>query len=102
MYEMRINPTIFKAYDVRGKYPQALNDSAAFSIAKKLPRILKGIIVVGHDTRLSSPALYKAVLKGIKHQASSIKIIKAGMMTTPMLYFLVDKLKAGGGIMVTA
>lgn len=66
-------------------------------IAKKLPKILGKKIVVAHDARLSSPALYKAVLKGIGKRALGI-----GTATTPMFYFLVNKLKATGGIMVTA
>ena len=129
--------SIFKAYDVRGKYPHELNEEAAFEIAKAVGKHFlkrkedrgkrKVNIIVGRDGRLSSPALYKAVLDGIMNNELGIRksesrilnnesgkkpnsvihnskfiIHEAGIMTTPMLYFLVNKLKADGGIMVTA
>ncbi len=92
---------IFKSYDIRGRYPEEINEKAVFEIAAKLPRILKKRIVVGRDARLSSPRLYQAILKGLAKK-SGIKIIAVGVATTPMFYFLVNKLKAGGGVMVTA
>lgn len=96
-----INSNIFKAYDVRGKYPSEINEEAVSEIASGLARnFKKGAVVVGHDTRLSSPSLYKSVLRSLK--IKKIKIIQVGMMTTPMLYFLVNRLKAAGGVMVTA
>ncbi|MDD5430694.1 MAG: hypothetical protein PHP03_00490 [Candidatus Pacebacteria bacterium] len=90
---------IFRAYDVRGKYPQEINEKAVFKIAAALRGYFgaKAKIVVGYDARTSSPALYKEVVKGLGG-----KIIEAEMITTPMLYFLVNKLKADGGVMVTA
>lgn len=93
---------IFKAYDIRGKYPKEINERVVFEIAQKLPKIFKGKIVVGRDARLSSPTLYKAVIGGLKAKSHKLKAIPAGIVTTPMLYFLVNKLKADGGIMVTA
>ena len=96
---MKINSKIFKAYDIRGRYPSEINEKAVAEIAKKLPKLLGNKIIVAHDARLSSPALYRAVLKGLQHS----DILKnVGMTTTPMFYFLVNKLKASGGIMVTA
>ena len=97
-----VKNSIFRAYDIRGKYLDELNEKNAFEIAKSLLKIFKGKIVVGCDARLSSPALYKAVLNGLNSRPASINIIETGMITTPMLYFLVNKLKAGGGVMVTA
>jgi phosphomannomutase len=46
--------------------------------------------------------LYQAAIKSIKRGASGIKIIEAGLMTTPMLYFLVNHFKTDLGIMITA
>ena len=96
--------SIFKAYDVRGKYPSELNRETAFDIARALGgRLRSGAkLVIGYDARLSSPSLYDAVYRGLSNSGKKLKIIKAGIMTTPMLYFLVNKLKAQGGIMVTA
>ncbi|MBI4992277.1 MAG: hypothetical protein HZB99_03595 [Candidatus Harrisonbacteria bacterium] len=109
--------SIFKAYDVRGKYPSELNEEAAFKISKALGKYFGSgaKIVIGHDARLSSPTLYRAALKGFRVQGlgdrKNIKknlnpqpstLYPAGLITTPMLYFLVNKLGADGGIMVTA
>lgn len=92
-----IKKKIFKAYDVRGRYPSEFNEAAAAKIAKALKKHFRknAKLVIGHDARLSSPALYKTILQNING-------IKAGLITTPMLYFLVNKLKADGGIMITA
>jgi phosphomannomutase len=92
-----INRKIFKAYDVRGKYPSEINERVAGEIAKALGNHFgKGAkLVIGRDARLSSLSIYKAVLSGVKG-------IKVGLVTTPMLYFLVNELNADGGIMVTA
>ncbi len=104
----RINPGIFKANDIRGKYPSEINEKVISEIVRRFfKRQASGVkhqvkIVLARDARLSSPKLYRAAVKGVKHQASSVKIIKVGMATTPMFYFLVKKLKAGGGIMITA
>ena len=59
-------------------------------------------IVIAHDARLSSQSLYEAVITGFKIQDSRFKIIEVGLATTPMFYFMVKKLKADGGIMITA
>ena len=109
------HPQIFKANDIRGKYPEEINEKVVLEIVKKLPRILKGKIVVGRDARLSSPRLYKAVIKAFSVQRLAVRdgktktlnanrytLYPVGIVTTPMFYFLVNKLKAGGGIMVTA
>ena len=94
---------IFKAYDVRGTYPNEINEKIVFDIAGVLARhFRKGKIVVGHDVRLSSPRLYKAVLKGFVASGYPLAAVKAGLITTPLLYFLVNDMKAAGGIMVTA
>ncbi|MBI3046119.1 MAG: phosphomannomutase/phosphoglucomutase [Candidatus Harrisonbacteria bacterium] len=101
---MPIEPKIFKAYDVRGKYPEELNEETAFQIAAAVGKHFGGRakIIVGRDGRLSSPTLYKAVTSGLKVKSYKLKVISVGIMTTPTLYFLVNKLKADGGIMVTA
>lgn len=98
-----VNENIFKAYDIRGLYPKEINEKIVRKIAKGLRRLFKrGIVVIGRDTRLSSPSLYQVILKEFRSRNSELKVIPAGMITTPMLYFLVNKLKASGGIMVTA
>ena len=98
-----MNTKIFKAYDVRGKYPDEINEAAVEKICGSLGRYFKkGAVVIGHDARLSSSSLYKAAIDGIKKTRKSGEFFLVGMVTTPMLYFLVNRLKATGGIMVTA
>lgn len=101
-----LNKAIFKAYDVRGSYPEEINEEVVFEIAKALGGYFAaGKILVGRDGRLSSPQLYRAAIRGLLSSRRSFKknrIIKLGITTTPMFYFLVGKLKASGGIMITA
>ena len=100
-----MNPDIFKAYDIRGKYPNEINEKIVSDIIVTLIKNLKPkTIVIGHDARLSSTKLYKAATKELKHFniLKNIKIIKGGLMTTPMLYFLVNYFNADLGIMITA
>lgn len=94
---------IFKAYDIRGRYPEEINEGVASSIAKQVIDLFKRKkVILGHDARLSSPALYKGVIQGVKAAALEPEITEVGIATTPMLYFLVNYLKADIGIMVTA
>ena len=100
-----INPGIFKAYDIRGKYPAEINEGVVFEIARALGSFFKkGKIVVAHDARLSSKTLYRAIVRGLNHSnvLKNLRIVSVGLGTTPMFYFLVGKLKASGGIIVTA
>jgi len=94
----KIDSKIFRANDVRGIYPSEINESVVFEIAANIKHLFKKSIVVGHDARLSSPALYKSVLKALGGK----KVYEAGLITSPEMYFLVNELKADGGIMITA
>lgn len=98
-----IDKKIFKAYDIRGRYPEELNEETAAFIAAGIKKIFnKGPVVIARDVRLSSSALYKAVIQGLQTPNFKLQTIKVGLATTPMFYFLVNHYKAGGGIMVTA
>lgn len=96
--------SIFKANDIRGIYPEELNEVIVSGIGSSLAGHFgrKATLIIGRDARLSSPSLYRALLSGLKAAGNKAKVIDAGLMTTPMLYFLVSKYKADGGIMVTA
>lgn len=96
-----LNKNIFRANDIRGKYPSEINEEAVFNIVSAIQKLFKKSVVVGHDARLSSPSLYRAVLTALKKD-KKIKIFEAGLVTSPAMYFLANKLKAGGGIMITA
>lgn len=92
---------IFKAYDIRGKYPAEMDDEIAYRIGRAFVGLLKAkTIVVGRDCRLSSPALFEALCRGITSQGAGV--IDIGLATTPILYFSTIKLKADGGVMITA
>ena len=101
---------IFKAYDIRGKYPEEFNEDAAYKIARAFARYLRLVrrslgeggleIVVSSDARASSPALKEAFLDGLLDEGA--EIIDAGLTTTPMHYFIVNKTGADGGAMITA
>lgn len=97
-----MNPLIFRLYDVRGRYPNQLNEKEVFDVASRLKAVFgkNKKIVVGHDCRKSSPSLYSSLSNGLK--LSGFKVVGAGLITYPMIYFLVRRLKTGGGIMITA
>lgn len=97
-----MDKSIFKAYDIRGKYPKEINEKDAEIISGVLAAHFRsGEIVVGHDARKSSPKLYRAVIRGLDKN-DKITLIKVGLITTPLLYFLVNRVGAKGGVMVTA
>ena len=99
---------IFRAYDIRGKYPEEINEDAAYKIARAFARYLKlGVkekenlkIVVSADARESSPALKEAFMDGLLDEGA--EIIDTGLTTTPMHYFILNKTETDGGAMITA
>jgi len=92
---------IFKAYDVRGVYPQELNPETAYRIGRALVIYLKPQqVVVGRDMRVSSPVLASAVIDGIRDQGADVCDI--GLVSTDGLYFAVGRSGSDAGVMVTA
>jgi phosphomannomutase len=99
--EQAINPKIFGAYDVRGIYPETLDEDAAYRIGRAFVQYLgASAVAVGRDMRVSSPALAGAVIRGITDQGADA--IDLGMTTTDELYFAVGKFGYPAGVMVTA
>ncbi len=103
-YKKDINKNIFRGYDIRGIYGSEIDDDTAYTIGLGFGSYIRSIgkskCVVGHDNRLSSDALYKALIEGIKE--SGIHIVSLGLCTTPMYYYACIKLKIYSGVMVTA
>lgn len=106
---MEINPSIFKAYDVRGVYSDELTPEAAYRIGRAFGDYIRitvlnkerdPIIVVNADARSSSPALKEKLLHGLLDE--KCYVIDCGLSTTPLHTFAVNQLKADGGVMVTA
>ncbi len=98
---MIINPNIFKAYDIRGVYPEEINEETVYSIGRAIVTFTKAeTIVVGKDIRLSSDALEKELIKGITDQGANV--IKIGLSTSPMLYYASGLLAIDVGVIITA
>ncbi|MFA5773676.1 MAG: phosphomannomutase/phosphoglucomutase [Candidatus Paceibacterota bacterium] len=98
---------IFKAYDIRGKYPGELNESMARNIGQAIGRffISRGKltnpnVVIGRDVRASSPVLAKNAIDGLLN--AGCKITDVGIISTPMSYFACGHYNFDGSIMVTA
>ncbi len=91
----------FKSYDIRGKYKIDFDEEEAYKIGFFLPKLLKtDKILVGRDGRLSSPALYEALVCGITD--SGADVLNIGVSTTPMVYYFTEKLGVGGSVQITA
>ena len=98
---LSLNPDIFKAYDVRGTYPDQVNEEAARAIGAAFVAYLgANNIAVGRDMRLSSPAVAQAFIDGATSQGCDV--VDYGMIATDMLYFAVARGGHDGGVMVTA
>lgn len=99
-----MNESIFKAYDIRGNYPNDINEKVAYIIGQSYGTYLqkycdKRKCVIGCDNRLSSPSLIAALKEGLLD--SGINVIDYGMITTPMHYYS-RYIENTYGIMVTA
>lgn len=96
-----MNPNIFKSYDIRGIYPEELNEDDAFKIGQIFVVLTNAKkIIVGQDGRLSSPVLYNALVRGINSQGANVYNI--GVTPTEGVYFASVKYGYDAGIMVTA
>src|SRR6185503_6278656 len=93
--------TAFKAYDVRGRMPDELNETMARDIGRAYAAFVKPKrVAVGYDIRLSSPALATALKAGLKEGGSDV--LDIGLWGTEAVYFATFAEKLDGGIMVTA
>ncbi len=99
---MQVTASIFKAYDIRGTYPQTLNEDLAEGLGKAFGTLAlkegRRTVAVGRDGRLSGSALSSALMRGLV--SVGIQVIDVGMTTTPQLYFAAHTL-CDSGIQVT-
>jgi phosphomannomutase len=96
-----LDPKVFKAYDVRGIYPDELDEAGAYAIGRAfVEQFEPHRIAVGHDMRLSSPAITDAVMRGAAE--SGADVVDLGLVGTEMVYFAVGELGLDGGVAVTA
>src|SRR6185295_7245893 len=95
------DPSIFKAYDVRGIYPGEVNEDVARAIGRAFVSYLNAKrIAVGQDMRLSSPSVAAAFVDGATLQGADV--VDYGMIPTDMLYFAVARDGHDGGVEITA
>ncbi len=98
-----IDESIFKAYDIRGRYPDALNEEVARQVGRAYVHYL-GLsgsrVVVGRDMRLSGEALKDAFIQGVTEAGADV--LNIGLVSTDALYFAVGYLEEPGGAMITA
>src|SRR3954451_4449174 len=96
-----LNPASFKAYDVRGIYPDDLDEDGAYRIGRAYVRQFEPRrIAVGRDMRLSSPQMAAALIEGASDEGA--EVLDLGLVGTEMVYYAVGSLELDGGVMVTA
>lgn len=99
---MKVNPSIFKAYDIRGTYPDQLNEDLFYKIGHAYASVIKpkGEVMVGHDVRIHSEKLKLSLIDGLTD--AGINVVDVGLISTDMYYFGVGNNVFAGGIQVTA
>jgi len=98
---MAINTSGFGAYDIRGIYPDSINQELAYRVGRVFPEIFNAKkVAVGHDIRLSGPTLFEALARGLTE--SGCDVFDIGQCGTEMIYFATGFHDFDGGIMITA
>jgi phosphomannomutase len=104
-----MDATIFKAYDVRGIYPDQMDEALAYRIGRGFARVLSDLqdvpagdlrVGVGRDMRLSAPSMAAEYVRGISDEGADV--LDVGMVGTEMLYWTVGSRGLDGGLMCTA
>jgi phosphomannomutase len=104
-----VDPGIFKAYDVRGLYPEQMDEDVAYRLGRGFARVISDLestpvgelrLGLGRDMRLSAPAMSARYAQGMRDEGASV--IDAGQVGTEQLYFLVGDRQLDGGLMCTA
>ena len=104
-----IDPSIFKAYDVRGLYGEQMDEDVAYRIGRAFARVLADEvnrkpselrIGLGRDMRLSAPSMAARYADGLRDEGADV--IDVGQVGTEVLYFVVGSYKLDGGLMCTA
>ncbi len=104
-----IDESIFKAYDIRGLYPDQLDEDLAYRIGRAFARVLSDLqdvpvtdlrLGLGRDMRLTAPAMAERYAQGMADEGASV--LDVGMVGTEMLYWTVGSRELDGGLMCTA
>ena len=103
------DPSIFKAYDIRGTYPEQIDEQLAYRIGRAVARVLSDLqdtpveeltVALGRDMRLSAPSMAAEYARGIADEGANV--IDVGMVGTEQLYWAVGARELDGGLMCTA
>lgn len=98
---MEIDASIFKAYDIRGIYPEQINAEVVYAIAQGYTKLFNPkSVAVGHDMRLSGREFKEALSKGFRD--AGVNVVDLGLIPSDALYFAVPFLNLDGGITATA
>jgi len=96
-----MNEDIFKAYDIRGIYPDEFDENSAYKIAQAYCKLFNPKkIALGRDVRLSGPALFNSTAKGFTDHG--VDVLDIGVITTDMLYFVSSAYDFDGGVVISA
>jgi phosphomannomutase len=104
-----IDTSIFKAYDVRGIYPDQMDEDVAYRIGRGFARVVSQLedtpvdqlrLGLGRDMRVSAPGMSEQYARGMRDEGANV--IDAGQVGTEQLYFLVGSEELDGGLMCTA
>lgn len=101
---MRLDPTIFREYDIRGLAWENLDSQVCTVLGAAYGSMIQDAggsrIIVGRDGRTSSADFSRALIAGLL--SAGCEVIDVGLVTTPVVYFAVKHLEAAGGLVVTA
>ena len=104
-----MDPSIFKAYDVRGTCPDQMDEDLAYRIGRAFPRVLSQLedapvdelrVAVGRDMRLSAPSMAERYAAGIADEGA--EVLDVGMAATEIVYWTVGARELDGGLVCTA
>jgi phosphomannomutase len=97
---MRVDPSIFKAYDIRGVHPDQLDAEVAYAVGRAFATFLQADeVIVGYDMRLSGPSVSQGLMRGLVEQGADV--VDIGMVSTDQYYYACAVL-GKPGLMVTA
>jgi len=98
---VKMKKEIFREYDIRGIYPDELDDDGAYTFGRSFASYIEDKkVIIGYDNRESSLPLHEALVAGLME--SGAQILDLGLVTTPMYYYAKKKFNYTNGIMITA
>jgi phosphomannomutase/phosphoglucomutase len=103
MKSQTVNPSIFRAYDIRGVVDETLTKDSVYLIGRAIGALAiesgEKNIAVARDGRLSGPMLINALCNGIL--STGCNVINLGVVPTPVLYYATHELDTRSGVMLT-